>query len=51
MAPPARQVPRALAPAIGQIAAGRFGAGLAQDPAAVDANYVRRSDAELFWRE
>jgi tRNA threonylcarbamoyladenosine biosynthesis protein TsaB len=22
-----------------------------KDPAAVDANYVRRSDAELFWRE
>lgn len=23
----------------------------AQDPAALDANYVRRSDAELFWKE
>lgn len=23
----------------------------AQDPAVLDANYVRRSDAELFWRE
>ncbi len=21
------------------------------DPAALDANYVRRSDAELFWKE
>ncbi len=25
--------------------------GLWLDPAALDANYVRRSDAELFWRE
>ncbi len=25
--------------------------GLAKDPAEVDANYVRRSDAELMWRE
>ncbi|HVX66585.1 MAG TPA: tRNA (adenosine(37)-N6)-threonylcarbamoyltransferase complex dimerization subunit type 1 TsaB [Bryobacteraceae bacterium] len=48
---PARDVPRALAGAIGRIAAARFAAGLAEDPAALDANYVRRSDAELFWRE
>ncbi len=47
----ARDVPRALAGAIGRIAAARYRAGLAQDPAALDANYVRRSDAELFWRE
>jgi hypothetical protein len=26
-------------------------AGAEGDPAALDANYVRRSDAELFWRE
>jgi tRNA threonylcarbamoyladenosine biosynthesis protein TsaB len=38
--------PRALAAAIGRLAAG----GLT-DPAALDANYVRRSDAELFWKE
>ena len=43
--------PRALAAAIGRIALERFRAGLAQDPAEIDANYVRRSDAELFWRE
>ncbi len=36
--------PRALAGAIGRLAAGRL-----QDPAALDANYVRRSDAELNW--
>ncbi len=50
-AAPARDVPRALAGAIGRIAARRFRQGLAEDPAALDANYVRRSDAELFWRE
>jgi tRNA threonylcarbamoyladenosine biosynthesis protein TsaB len=48
---PAHDVPRALAGACGRIAAARFAAGLAEDPAALDANYVRRSDAELFWRE
>ena len=47
----ARDVPRTLGGAIGRIAAARYHAGLAQDPAALDANYVRRSDAELFWRE
>jgi tRNA threonylcarbamoyladenosine biosynthesis protein TsaB len=45
------QAPRALAGAIGKIAAARFKKGLAQDPAAIDANYVRRSDAELLWKE
>jgi tRNA threonylcarbamoyladenosine biosynthesis protein TsaB len=45
------EVPRALAGAIGRIAEARFLAGTAADPAALDANYVRRSDAELFWRE
>lgn len=43
--------PRALAAAIGRIAFRRFQAGLAVDPAEVDANYVRRSDAELLWRD
>lgn len=43
--------PRAVAAAIGRIAYGRFLAGGAVDPAEVDANYVRRSDAELLWRE
>ena len=40
-----------LARAIAAIAWPRFEAGLAQDPASIDANYVRRSDAELKWRE
>ncbi|MBM3747809.1 MAG: tRNA (adenosine(37)-N6)-threonylcarbamoyltransferase complex dimerization subunit type 1 TsaB [Acidobacteria bacterium] len=48
---PLREAPRALAGAIGVIAATRLAAGLAQDPAAIDANYVRRSDAELFWKD
>ena len=43
--------PRALAGAIGLLAWGEFIEGRAQDPAAVDANYVRRSDAELLWKE
>jgi tRNA threonylcarbamoyladenosine biosynthesis protein TsaB len=40
-----------LAAAVGRIAARRFRQGLVVDPAAVDANYVRRSDAELFWND
>jgi tRNA threonylcarbamoyladenosine biosynthesis protein TsaB len=43
--------PRALAAAIGRIAYRRLQAGRAIDPARLDANYVRRSDAELFWKE
>lgn len=48
---PRRTVPRALAGAVGRIAADRLTAGLATSPAAADANYVRRSDAELHWKE
>ena len=43
--------PRALAGAIAQIAMRRFASGAMSDPAGVDANYVRRSDAELLWKE
>jgi tRNA threonylcarbamoyladenosine biosynthesis protein TsaB len=43
--------PRALAAAIGHIAWDEFTLGRAGDPAEIDANYVRRSDAELFWKE
>jgi tRNA threonylcarbamoyladenosine biosynthesis protein TsaB len=43
--------PRALAAVIGHIAWDEFTLGRASDPADVDANYVRRSDAELFWKE
>lgn len=48
---PARAAPRAWARAVARIAECRLVHGEAQDPAALDANYVRRSDAELFWKE
>lgn len=41
--------PRTLAAAIGKIAATH--PELARDPAEIDANYVRRPDAELLWRD
>jgi tRNA threonylcarbamoyladenosine biosynthesis protein TsaB len=47
---PVVTAPRALAGAIGRIAWKRFLAGQASDPAALDANYIRRSDAELLWK-
>jgi tRNA threonylcarbamoyladenosine biosynthesis protein TsaB len=43
--------PYALAGAVGRLVVARMRCGGAADPAALDANYVRRSDAELFWRE
>lgn len=48
---PVVTAPRALAGAIARIAAREYFAGRASDPASVDANYVRRADAELFWRD
>jgi tRNA threonylcarbamoyladenosine biosynthesis protein TsaB len=39
--------PRSLAAAIARLAL----AAAPLDPAALDANYIRRSDAELFWKE
>jgi len=35
---------------IGTIAEERAKAGEFSDPLALDANYVRRSDAEIFWK-
>jgi tRNA threonylcarbamoyladenosine biosynthesis protein TsaB len=43
--------PRALAGAIARIALWAWQNGEPADPAALDANYVRRSDAELFWKD
>ena len=43
--------PLALAAAIARIASGRFLSGQVSDPAVLEANYIRRSDAELFWKE
>lgn len=45
------EAPRALAAAAARIAEARFAAGTLADAAAVDANYVRRSDAELLWKD
>jgi tRNA threonylcarbamoyladenosine biosynthesis protein TsaB len=45
------QAPRAIAGAIASLAFEAYREGRAMDPAALDANYVRRSDAELFWKE
>jgi tRNA threonylcarbamoyladenosine biosynthesis protein TsaB len=42
--------PRALAAAIARIAWRLWQAGQALDPATLDANYIRRSDAELLWK-
>ena len=51
--PPARVVvaPLAMAAQIARIARARLARGEACDPASLDANYVRRADAELFWKE
>jgi tRNA threonylcarbamoyladenosine biosynthesis protein TsaB len=43
--------PDALAAAVARIASARLARGEFPDPATLDANYVRRSDAELFWKE
>ena len=48
---PVVHAPAELARAIGAIAVERVAQGLAQNPAEIDANYVRRSDAELFWKD
>ncbi len=39
-----------LAPAIGRIGLGQLATGRVADPLSLDANYVRRSDAEIFWK-
>jgi tRNA threonylcarbamoyladenosine biosynthesis protein TsaB len=44
---PVVTAPRGLAAAIGRIAWAEFESGHGVDPAGIDANYVRRSDAEL----
>ena len=43
--------PRVIAGVVGRIAEARWLAGEKPDAAALDANYVRRTDAELNWRE
>jgi tRNA threonylcarbamoyladenosine biosynthesis protein TsaB len=46
-----REAPLALASAIANVAFREIQAGRTQDPSEIDANYVRRSDAELLWRD
>jgi tRNA threonylcarbamoyladenosine biosynthesis protein TsaB len=48
---PVIEAPRALAGAIARIALAKLRQRSAADPAQVDANYVRRSDAELLWKD
>jgi hypothetical protein len=36
---------------VGTIAAREFAAGRAVDPVLIDANYVRRADAEMMWKD
>jgi tRNA threonylcarbamoyladenosine biosynthesis protein TsaB len=48
---PVTAAPRAIAGAIGRIAFDRLARGEVLDPSDVDANYVRRSDAELLWKD
>ena len=48
---PVVEAPKALAGSIGRIAFGRLLSGEVLDPAEADANYVRRSDAELLWKD
>lgn len=45
------ETPRSLAAAVAQCAEADLGQGLTGDPATLDANYVRRSDAELYWTD
>ncbi len=45
------RAPRGLAAAVASLAWQKFQCGEKPDPITLDANYVRRSDAELHWRE
>jgi hypothetical protein len=45
------EVSAALAPAIGRIALERASRGVLVDAIGLDANYVRRSDAQSAWRD
>jgi len=48
---PVKRTPRAIAGAVARLAGELLAQGDAGDPAEIDANYVRRSDAELFWKD
>jgi len=44
-------VSNVLAPWIGRIGLEQLAAGEVTDALSLDANYVRRSDAEIFWKD
>lgn len=46
-----KKTPRAIAGAVARLAYDSLARGDSGDPAGLDANYVRRSDAELFWKD
>jgi tRNA threonylcarbamoyladenosine biosynthesis protein TsaB len=46
-----KKTPRSIAAAVARLAMVKLARGDAGDPAGLDANYVRRSDAELFWKD
>jgi len=46
-----RKTPRAIAGAVARLAMASLARGDSGDPARLDANYVRRSDAELVWKD
>jgi tRNA threonylcarbamoyladenosine biosynthesis protein TsaB len=46
-----RETGPALAPGVARLAAQRMRRGHTVDPSGPDAEYVRRSDAEIFWKE
>lgn len=48
---PVTAAPPELAGTIGRLAIRRYKAGDPCDPASMEANYVRRADAEIFWKE
>jgi tRNA threonylcarbamoyladenosine biosynthesis protein TsaB len=48
---PVMTAPLAMARAVARIALAALARGEVGDAAALDANYVRRADAELFWKE
>ncbi len=45
------QTPQVLAGSVARIAARKYRAGETLDPASLDANYVRRCDADMMWKE
>jgi len=46
----AESISSVLAPAIGRMGIRELAAGRSRDVLSLDANYVRRSDAEIFWK-